>query len=313
MSITVLNPGLLTTVQDMGRVGYQQFGVSVSGVMDPRAAAVANILAGNPESEAGLECTMLGPQLRFDADNTIAITGGDLMASLDGQPVPTYRAVAVQAGQTLRFQAPKTGCRAYIAFTGGLDIPLVMGSRSTYMKAKIGGFQGRKLQKDDVIGFRAPGAPKNLTERYIYPEFIPRPVYTIRVVMGPQDDAFTPQGIAAFLGETYSVTNEFDRMGCRLDGTPIQHITDGNIISDGIAFGAIQVPTEGKPIIMMADRQTTGGYTKIANVISADFRLLGQLKAGDKVRFEKVSIQEAQQALLNQRAALRTLRRSLDM
>ena len=135
MSITVLNPGLLTTVQDMGRVGYQQFGVSVSGVMDPRAAAVANILAGNPESEAGLECTMLGPQLRFDADNTIAITGGDLMASLDGQPVPTYRAVAVQAGQTLRFQAPKTGCRAYIAFTGGLDIPLVMGSRSTYMKA----------------------------------------------------------------------------------------------------------------------------------------------------------------------------------
>lgn len=313
MSITVLNPGLLTTVQDMGRIGYQQFGVSVSGVMDPRAAATANILVGNPEDEAVLECTMLGPQLRFDAANTIALTGGDLMASLDGQPVPTYRAIAAQAGQTLRFQAPKTGCRAYIAFTGGLDIPQVMGSRSTYMKAKIGGFQGRKLQKDDVIGFRAPGTPKNLNERYIYPEFIPRPVYTIRVVMGPQDDAFTEKGIATFLGETYSVTNEFDRMGCRMDGPVIEHVTDGNIISDGIAFGAIQVPTEGKPIIMMADRQTTGGYTKIANVISADFRLLGQLKAGDKVKFEKVSIQAAQEALLNQRAALRTLRRSLDM
>lgn len=313
MSITVLNPGLLTTVQDMGRVGYQQFGVSVSGVMDPRAAATANILVGNPEDEAVLECTMLGPQLRFDAANTIAITGGDLTASLDGQPLPTYRAVAVQAGQTLRFQAPKTGCRAYIAFTGGLDIPEVMGSRSTYLKAKIGGFQGRKLQKDDVISFRAPGTPKNLSERYIYPEFVPRPVYTVRVVMGPQDDAFTPQGIATFLGEIYSVTNEFDRMGCRLDGPVIEHVTDGNIISDGIAFGAIQVPTEGKPIIMMADRQTTGGYTKIAAVISADFRLLGQLKAGDKIRFEKVSIQEAQEALLNQRAALRTLRRSLDM
>ena len=313
MSITVLNPGLLTTVQDMGRVGYQQFGVSVSGVMDPRAAATANILVGNPEDEAVLECTMLGPQLRFDAANTIAITGGDLTASLDGQPLSTYRAVAVQAGQTLRFQAPKTGCRAYIAFTGGLDIPEVMGSRSTYLKAKIGGFQGRKLQKDDVISFRAPGTPKNLSERYIYPEFVPRPVYTVRVVMGPQDDAFTPQGIATFLGEIYSVTNEFDRMGCRLDGPVIEHVTDGNIISDGIAFGAIQVPTEGKPIIMMADRQTTGGYTKIAAVISADFRLLGQLKAGDKIRFEKVSIQEAQEALLNQRAALRTLRRSLDM
>ena len=302
MSITVLNPGLLTTVQDMGRVGYQQFGVSVSGVMDPRAAATANILVGNPEDEAVLECTMLGPQLRFDGANTIALTGGDLMASLDGQPLPTYRAIAVQAGQTLRFQAPKTGCRAYIAFTGGLDIPVVMGSRSTYLKAKIGGFQGRKLEK-----------PKNLNERYIYPEFIPRPVYTIRVVMGPQDDAFTEKGIATFLGETYSVTNEFDRMGCRMDGPVIEHVTDGNIISDGIAFGAIQVPTEGKPIIMMADRQTTGGYTKIANVISADFRLLGQLKAGDKVKFEKVSIQAAQEALLNQRAALRTLRRSLDM
>ena len=138
-------------------------------------------------------------------------------------------------------------------------------------------------------------------------------VYTIRVVMGPQDDAFTEKGIATFLGETYSVTNEFDRMGCRMDGPVIEHVTDGNIISDGIAFGAIQVPTEGKPIIMMADRQTTGGYTKIANVISADFRLLGQLKAGDKVKFEKVSIQAAQEALLNQRAALRALRRSLDM
>ena len=303
MSITVLNPGLLTTVQDMGRVGYQQFGVSVSGVMDPRSAAIANILVGNPEDEAVLECTMMGPQLLFNQTETIAITGGDLMPTLDGKPMPTYRAVTVQAGQVLRFQAPKTGCRCFIAFTGGLDIPVVMGSRSTYMKAKIGGVEGRKLQKDDVIGFRAPGVPKNLNIRCMAPEFVPRPVYTLRVVMGPQDDAFTPAGIDTFLGETYSVTNEFDRMGCRLDGPVIQHVTDGNIISDGIAFGAIQVPSEGKPIIMLGDRQTTG---------SADFRLLGQLKAGDKVRFEKVSIGQAQEALLNQRAALKTLRHALD-
>ena len=307
MSITVLNPGLLTTVQDLGRMGYQQFGVSVSGVMDPRAAATANILVGNPEDEAVLECTMLGPQLRFDATNTIALTGGDLMASLDGQPVPTYRAIAVQAGQTLRFQAPKTGCRAYIAFAGGLDIPVVMGSRSTYLKARIGGLEGRKLQKDDVIGFRAPGAPKNLSERYIYPEFSPRPVYTLRVVLGPQDDAFTPEGVATFLGSEYTVTNEFDRMGCRMDGPAIQHKNGGDIISDGIAFGAIQVPGSGKPILMGADRQTTGGYTKIATVISADFRLLAQLKAGDKVRFEAVSVQAAQQALHFQRGALALL------
>ena len=312
MSITVLNPGLLTTVQDMGRVGYQQFGVSVSGVMDPRSAAIANILVGNPEDEAVLECTMMGPQLLFNQAETIAITGGDLMPTLDGQPMPTYRAVTVQAGQVLRFQAPKTGCRCFIAFTGGLDIPEVMGSRSTYMKAKIGGYQGRKLQKDDVIGFRAPGVPKNLNIRCMSPEFIPRPVYTLRVVMGPQDDAFTDAGVKTFLSETYTVTSEFDRMGCRLEGAVVEHKESGDIISDGIAFGAIQVPSAGKPIIMLADRQTTGGYTKIANVITADFRIIGQLKAGDKVRFEKVSIAHAQDALLTQRAALRLLRKSVD-
>ena len=313
MSITVLNPGLLTTVQDMGRVGYQQFGVSVSGVMDPRATSIANILVGNDEGEAVLECTMLGPQLRFDAANCIAITGGDLGPTLDGKPISNYCAVSVEAGQVLRFTGPKTGCRAFIAFAGGLDIPVVMGSRSTYMKAKIGGLEGRKLAKDDVIGFRAPRTQlKNMKDRNLYPEFVPRDVYTVRVVMGPQDDAFTDAGVKTFLSETYTVTPEFDRMGCRLEGAVIEHKESGDIISDGIAFGAIQVPSAGKPIIMLADRQTTGGYTKIANVITADFRLIGQLKAGDKVRFEKVSIAHAQDALLTQRAALRLLRKSVD-
>lgn len=313
MSITVLNPGLLTTVQDMGRVGYQQFGVSVSGVMDPRATSIANILVGNEEGEAVLECTMMGPQLQFDAPNCIAITGGDLAPTIDGTPIPNYCAVAVQAGQVLRFMAPKTGCRAFIAFAGGLDIPVVMGSRSTYMKAKIGGLNGRKLEKGDVIGFRAPKVElKNMKERNLYPEFVPRKEYTMRVVFGPQDDAFTDAGIKTFLSEVYTVTPEFDRMGCRLEGPEVKHKESGDIISDGIAFGAIQIPSSGKPIIMLADRQTTGGYTKIGNVITADFRILGQLKAGDKVRFEKVSIAHAQEALLNQRAALRLLRRSMD-
>lgn len=308
MSITVLNPGLLTTVQDLGRMGYQQFGVSVSGVMDPRAAAIGNILVGNPQGEAVLECTLMGPQLKFETDEVIAVTGGDLSPTLDGQPVPNYAALAVKAGQTLRFGAPKAGCRAYIAFAGGLDIPLVMGSRSTYMKAAIGGFEGRKLQKGDALGLRAPVAGyANLHQRAIAPEFVPRPVYTLRVVLGPQDDAFTPEGVATFLGSEYTVTNEFDRMGCRMDGPAIQHKNGGDIISDGIAFGAIQVPGSGKPILMGADRQTTGGYTKIATVISADFRLLAQLKSGDKVRFEAVSVQAAQQALHFQRGALALL------
>ena len=313
MSITVLNPGLLTTVQDMGRVGYQQFGVSVSGVMDPRGAAVANMLVGNDEKEAVLECTMMGPHLQFNETNCIAITGGDLMPTIDGKPVPNYTAIKVEAGQVLKFTMPKTGCRAFIAFAGGLDIPEVMGSRSTYMKAKIGGLEGRKLQKDDVIGFRAPKSElKNMNFRSMASEFVPRKEYTIRVVLGPQDDYFTDAGIQTFLSQVYTVTAEFDRMGCRLEGEAIAHKDGGDIISDGIAFGAIQVPSSGKPIIMLGDRQTTGGYTKIANVISVDFRILAQLKAGDKVRFEQVSVKFAQDALLTQRAALKTIRNALE-
>ena len=311
--ITILNPGLLTTVQDGGRIGYQAFGVSVSGVMDPRAMNIANILVGNDDNEAVLECTMMGPQIRFDVSNVIAVTGGDLGASIDGQPIPTYRAVKVQAGQTLRFTGLRGGCRAFIAFAGGLDIPLVMGSRSTYMKAKIGGLEGRKLQKDDVIGFRDPKETiHNFDIRGFTPEFVPRKEYTLRVILGPQDDMFTDEGLKTFLSETYTVTPEFDRMGCRLDGPVIAHKNGADIISDGIAFGAIQVPSAGKPIIMLADRQTTGGYTKIANVITADFRLLAQMKAGDKVRFEKTSIAAAQEALLAQRATMRILHYTFD-
>ena len=310
MSITILNPGLLTTVQDFGRIGYQQFGVPVSGVVDPRAMSIANILVDNPEDEAVLECTMLGPQIRFHAANAIAITGGDLGPTIDNQPIPNYAAIRVEAGQVLRFAGLRSGCRAYIAFAGGLDIAPVMGSRSTYMKAKIGGVEGRKLQKDDVIKFRKPNPDlRGLNIRHISPEFVPRLEYKIRVVLGPQHDMFTEHGIETFLSESYVVTPEFDRMGCRLDGEIIEHKGEsGDIISDGIAFGAIQVPTAGKPIIMLSDRQTTGGYTKIANVISADFRILAQLKAGDRVRFAQVSVAAAQDALLTQRAALKTLR-----
>lgn len=313
MSIEVLHPGLLTTVQDLGRTGYQRFGVSVSGAVDPRSAAVANILAGNPDGEAVLECTVLGPQLRFDAPAVIAVTGADLGPALDGVPVENYRALRVQAGQTLRFTGPKCGCRAYLAVSGGLDVPEVMGSRSTYMKAKIGGWHGRKLEKGDVLPLRAPGTePKALENRALAPEFRGRSEYTLRVVMGPQDDAFTPGGVSAFLSGVYTVTPEFDRMGCRMEGPEIEHNGSADILSDGIAFGAVQVPDSGQPIVMLADRQTTGGYTKIANVISADFRILGQLKSGDRVRFEKVSLAAAQEALLAQRASLRLLRHVLD-
>ena len=309
MSITVLSPGLMTTVQDLGRIGYQRFGVSVSGAVDPWATTLANVLVGNEDGEAVLECTRMGPQLRFDAANVIAITGGDLGATIDGRPAPLYQAVSVAAGSILRFSAPRSGCRSFIAFAGGLDIEPVMGSRSTYMKGKIGGFKGRKLEKGDAIGFRSPSESlPNMHKRAIIPGHTPGKAYTIRVIMGPQDDAFTQKGIDAFLGSEYEVSLEFDRMGCRLEGEVIEHKTSGDIISDGISFGAIQVPSAGKPIIMLSDRQTTGGYTKIANVISVDFPILAQLKARDRIRFQKVSVHAAQDALLVQRAVLDKLK-----
>ncbi len=313
MSIRIINGGMLTTVQDNGRIGYQQFGVPVSGAMDQQAAAIANILVGNEDNEAVLEVTMLGPRIEFQEANCIAVTGGDLTPQLDGKSFPMNRAVAVQKGQVLSFAAPRSGCRAYIAFAGGLEIPQVMGSRSTYLKAKIGGLEGRKLDKEDIIAFRAPTAQlPNMEKRAVADaETFTKTDVTLRVVLGPQDDAFTEAGIKTFLGETYAVTVQSDRMGCRLDGPVIEHVKDGNIISDGISFGAIQVPSEGKPIIMVADRQTVGGYTKIATVISADFSKAAQIKAGDKIRFVQVGITEAQDLYPDRKAYLRALREAL--
>lgn len=300
MSITVLNGGLLTTIQDLGRHGYQQFGVSVSGAMDPRSAILANLMLGNKRNEGVLECTMIGPQVQFDVPATIAITGGNLSPHINNVPVADYRCISVKCGDILSFGGLKTGARCYVSVAGGLDVPRVMDSVSTDMRAKIGGLEGRKLETGDVILLKKPSKGVKMLPSYwaISSEIEPMDCYPLRVILGPQDDYFTEEGIETFLNNPYTLTPQFDRMGCRLEGEVIQHKQDGNIISDGIAFGAIQVPSEGKPIIMLADRQTTGGYAKIGTVITADFRLLGQLKVGDKVKFEKVTIEEAQEALL---------------
>ena len=295
MGIRIIQPGALTTVQDLGRFGYQQYGVPVAGAMDPRSLKLANFLLGNAPGEAALEITLLGPELVFDEANYIALTGGDLGAVLDGKPLPRYQAVRVEAGQTLRFTGLKSGCRAYLAFAGGLDISPVMGSRSTYMKAGIGGYQGRKLEDGDGLKFRDPQPDLPFPERRsIGTDFIPQKQYELHVIPGPQDDHFTEEGLKTFFREVYTVSAESDRMGCRLEGPAIEHRNGADIISDGITFGAVQVPSSGKPIIMAADRQTTGGYAKIATVISADFRFLGQLRAGDKVHFVPVTVEEAQ-------------------
>lgn len=297
--LKVLHPGLLTSVQDSGRYGYQQFGVPVAGVMDSFAHRIANILVENEENEAVLEATLLGPKIEFLSEAVIAITGGNLSPEINQQSIEMWRCIYVKPGDVLSFSGAKTGCRSYIAFAGGIDVPIVMGSKSTYAKAKIGGYEGRLLKAEDILNIGNTKQPLSSLKRSLPKQYIPeyRNHFEVQVVLGPQEDHFTPKGIETFLSNPYTVTNECDRMGFRLDGEEIEHIQGGDIISDGIAFGAIQVPGHGKPIIMMADRQTTGGYTKIGNVIWEDLSKIAQAKPGDIIRFKKVTIEEAHERL----------------
>ncbi len=302
MAITVQNAGLLTTVQDLGRVGYQSLGVPVSGVMDYRSAKIANILVNNAENEALLEATVMGPKLRFTQDCVLAITGGNLSPQKNAQPIDMYKAHAFKAGDVLSFGAQKSGCRAYIAFGGGLAVQPVMESCSTYMKAQMGGFEGRALQQGDDIAFKQPSHDVPFLEkRALAAEDFSAKHKVVRVIMGPQEDHFTAQGLETFAKGEYTITAQCDRMGYRLEGEAIEHAGDGNIISDGICMGAIQVPGEGKPIILMADRQTTGGYAKIAHVITVDLPLIAQGKGGDTLSFEAISVEEAQNIYLQER------------
>ncbi|ABR49122.1 urea amidolyase related protein [Alkaliphilus metalliredigens QYMF] len=295
-NIKIFKPGMLTLVQDSGRQGYQQYGVPVSGVMDSFSHRVANILVGNHETESVLEATLLGPGIEFLDETVIAITGGDLAPNINGAAVPLGQSITVKAGEKLDFKGIKTGCRCYIAFAGGINVPEIMGSKSTYNRGSIGGYEGRALKAGDILNLGEPLKPLSSLEG----RTIQQDLYTytnkieLRVVAGPQEEAFSPEGIETFYSFEYAVTNECDRMGYRLSGDVIKHKEGGDIISDGIAMGAIQVPGHGMPIIMMADRQTTGGYTKIANVISADLPKMGQAKPGDKITFKKVTIEEAQ-------------------
>lgn len=313
MGIIIQSKGFLTTIQDLGRVGYQQFGVPASGAMDQRSMRLANLLVGNPEEEAVMEMLLLGAQIAFRSANVIAITGADLSPAINGVPAPSYAAISVKAGDTLSFGGMRWGSHCYVAFAGGLEIPLVMGSKSTYIKAGIGGWQGRKLEAGDQIPFTAPiERLPNMRGRAFIPEDFSQNPCEIRVILGPQEDCFTPEGLETFLSSPYSLTHEFDRMGCRLEGKAIAHVGDGNIISDGIAFGAVQVPSHGQPIIMLADRQTVGGYAKIATVISVDLPKLVQKSAGDQVRFRAVSLQEAQALYLCERQNRIALRAHLE-
>lgn len=296
-AVKVISPGALTTVQDAGRFGFLQSGISVSGVMDSYSHRAANLLVDNPQEEAVLEVTLMGPVLEFQCSTRIAVTGAVMQPKLNDQPVPMWQTIPVGEGDRLSFSGIQGGCRAYIAFAGGLDVPVIMGSKSTNLKAQMGGFEGRMLKRDDVVPLKAPSGEAKLwaaSEEWI-PKF-PTQI-TLRAVLGPQEDLFTEEGIASFLNTEYLVTPANDRMGYRLEGEEITHKAGADIVSDGIVMGAVQVPSSGQPIILMADRQTTGGYTKIATVVTADLPLLAQAQAGTKIRFEQVSVEEAQQLL----------------
>lgn len=295
--ITVLNPGMLTTVQDNGRWGYQAYGMPVAGAMDRFAYRVVNSLAGNSANAAVLEMTIFGGTYRFDRDAYVAIGGADMQATLDGNAVANWSGFPVSAGSELSFGYVADGCRAYLAVKGGLDVPEILGSRSTYIRGAIGGMNGRALKSGDVLNFEN-GNLLNI-ERRLPAQFIPDygSEITLRVMLGPQDDLFTGEGIKTLLNCTYTITNDADRMGYRLEGPAIKHSGKPDIVSDALCQGAIQVPGHGMPIIMMADRQTTGGYAKIGTVIGPDIARLAQAKPGDSVRFVRSSYEEAVEAL----------------
>jgi antagonist of KipI len=304
--LVVVDPGLLTTVQDLGRFGHQRVGVPPSGPMDRAAFLVANRLVGNPDAAAALECTIKGPRLEVRQAAVIAVTGAPMGFTVNGEEAPSWTAVGVRPGDVLGFQMASAGCRAYLAVAGGIDVPLALGSRSTYLRGRLGGLGGRALQKGDIlpVGPPAPGAGREgRTVRAAL-----RPAYPAerecRVILGPQDDRFTAEGIRAFLEGPYAVTPQADRMGYRLKGPAITHARGHDIVSDGIPLGGIQVPGEGQPIVLLVDRQTTGGYTKIATVIGVDIGAIGQTRPGQRIRFRRVTLEEAHAALVAEAAWL---------
>ena len=306
--ITFRKKGMLTTIQDLGRIGYQRYGMPVCGAMDRYAMELANILVGNPRDEAVVEATVMGPTIVFGEPEIFAITGGDFGPTLNGASIESNRAHLAEAGDVLALPMAKAGARAYIAFAGGLDIEEVMGSRSTFLKGGVGGLDGRAVRDGDEIGLKAPcDSLPDLEERFVPEKLLPalEDHVMVRFTYGPQDDLFSAAGKQTFTSSEYALSDKSDRMGFRMDGPAVERAagSDGNIISDGICFGAIQI-TNGQPIVMMADRQTTGGYPKLGCVITADLPLLAQLKAGDKVRFRPVSVAAAQAVYRRQRKAL---------
>lgn len=311
--IEVVAAGPLTTVQDLGRPGWRAFGMPVAGAADRQALVAANLLAGNPPGAAALELTLQGGAFVFAEPAYAALAGADLRATLDGAPVRAWSAFPVRAGARLALGAAVAGVRAYLAVRGGVDVPPVLGSRSTYARARVGGQEGRALRPGDRLpvgaASSAPAGPRALG-----PSAVPRyeGQLELRVLLGPQDDAFTARGCETLLGADFRVTDRSDRMGWRLDGPVIELAGGADIVSDALLPGAVQVPGDGRPIVMGVDAPTVGGYAKIATVIGPDLARLAQARPGAVVRFRRVAEAEAVEALRHEREAWARLAAALE-
>jgi len=290
----ILTGGALSTIQDLGRVGYQKMGMPVAGVMDSYAARYANILVGNHENTALIEAALLGPEIKFSGKTLVAVTGADMGAEINGVIIKNWKSYLVNDNDILKLKGALSGLRSYIAFCGGINVEAVMGSYSTYIKGGIGGLDGRALKAGDILNIN------NSTEfgiREIDSSHIP--TYSdnivLRAVPGPFSEYFTDKAKELFFSQTYTVGGRSDRMGIFLEGSPLEFSNKtADILSSAILMGSIQITNDATPVILMADRQTTGGYAQIAAVITPDLPKAAQAKPGAKINFQKVNIEEAQ-------------------
>jgi antagonist of KipI len=295
-ALQIVKPGLLTTVQDLGRFGGQQSGVPVAGPMDTFSHRLANQLVGNDPDAAALEITLIGPELIVEADTTMAIAGAHFEVTCDDRAVPMDASFSIQGGQRLKFGRILQGARAYLAVAGGVQTPLVLGSRATHLVSRMGGFDGRALAGGDRVPILTVSPrPHRKSAGLTLPS---KGRALLRVMPGPQDHWFEPDALKTIAGVSFRISPRSNRMGYRLQGPPLPRVRDGELISEPVGIGAIQVPAAGEPILLMADRQTAGGYPKIGHVITADLPLAGQLAPGDFIEFVLCTRQEAVAALI---------------
>lgn len=321
MSVTVIRPGLASTFQDCGRHGYQHLGIPVGGAMDLRAHQLANLIAGNDRDLASLEITLIGPTLQFNSAACIAMAGADLSPTINGIPVPLGRPIIVESGDVLSFGERRKGVRCYLAWHGGIALPEVLGSQSTYLRGELGGFEGRALRKGDVLPLNAPlrahaletlAEDLNAMSIYLPSTLADNPRARLRVMRGPHTDLFTQEAVQNLFNSSYRIANESDRMGYRLQGPTLPVKESRQLLSEGVTLGSIQVPADGLPIVLMADRQSIGGYPKIGHVAAVDMPQLAQRMPGEDIHFEEISLAQAQQLDNLREEALARLATSLE-